>query len=177
MIHKITQNILILINMKRFLVFLIPLLFSAQCTIQKQVSQPPKIIFGDQRLKDIHDEFIKDLNDHQIATLNKKPLRVFEYQTLGYTYWGLTFPDASVIMIDTTFMQGSKELLYVVAYHELAHFYLRAKHEEFCNLCIMQPKISKENAERIYNNIEFHKKWLLRKSYLRTIFFYLLNLK
>ena len=34
-------------------------------------------------------------------------------------------------------------------------------------------------ADRLHNieTIEFHKKWLLRKSYLRTIFFYLLNLK
>ena len=154
--------------MKKLISLLLPLLFSAQCSVQKEnINETKTTIFGDQKLKDIHNDFMSDLVEHKMFTLTKKHLRVFDYQPLGYGYWGLTFPEAAVIVIDTTFMEGSEELLYVVSYHELAHFYLKAEHEFFCGLCIMQPKISKEEAKKIYDNIYFHKQWLFRGNYLK----------
>ena len=152
--------------MKRLLFLLLPLLFSAQCIVQKEnINETKTTIFGDQKLKDIHNDFISDLIEHKMFTLTKKHLRVFDYQPLGYGYWGLTFPEAAVIVIDTTFMEGSEELLYVVSYHELAHFYLKAKHDEYCGLCIMQPRISVEDAKKMYENFEFQKQWLFRSNY------------
>lgn len=152
--------------MKFIIVLLTSMFFFSDCTSQKEnINETKKTIFGDQKLKDIHSEFIKDCKSYHMYSIAKKHLRVIDYQPLGFGYWGITFPESAVIVIDTTFMD-SKEILYVVVYHELAHFYLKAQHERFCGLCIMQPKITEEDAKKIYDNIEFHKQWLLRSNYL-----------
>lgn len=164
--------------MKTLLIFFFPFLFFSQCSTQKEnINETKKTIFGDQKLKEIHDDFIRDLKNYRIFSIDKKHLRVFDYQRLGFGYWGITYPDASVIMIDTTFMEGSEELLYVVCYHELAHFYLSAEHEKFCGLCIMQPRIDHEDAKKIYDNFEFHKQWLFRSSYLTPYIFIFFDMK
>lgn len=152
--------------MKRLpiLIMILILFLGSQCvSVKENINEAKKPVFGDQKLKNIHDEFIKDCKKYDLNKFTKKNLRVLDYQSLGFGYWGITFPEASVIVIDTTFMGGSKELLYVVTYHELAHFYLESKHNEFCDLCIMRPKISKEMAKEIYNNIDYHKKLLFSK--------------
>jgi len=153
--------------MKYFFILPLILFLFSQCITKKEnINETKKTIFGDQKLKNIHNDFIEDLIEHRMLSISKKHLRVLDYQRLGFGYWGITYPEAKVIVIDTTFMDESKELLYIVVYHELAHFYLEAKHEKFCNLCIMQPRIDEESAKKIYNNFNFHKEWLFGSNYL-----------
>lgn len=151
-----------------------------QCSVTKRqinqnINETKKTIFGDKKIQKIHDEFIEDCKVYKIKNVTKKHLRVVDYQTLGFGYWGVTFPEASIILIDTTFMNSSEELFYVVLYHELAHFYLESRHDKNCNLCIMQPIIDEKRAKEIYKNLQFHKDWLFKKQYYNSVIFNILE--
>lgn len=126
--------------------------------------------FGDKRLELIHDEFINDCNRFGFGGfVMGKTLRVMDYEDLGYGYFGITFPKSGIILIDTSNMESSYELLYIVTYHELAHFYLEAPHIN-CNFCIMKPEVNKRNAEIMYNRIEYYKNLLFKMANFRLFF-------
>ena len=147
---------------KYFILIIFPLILLTYDGLYKN-PYPHETVFGDEKLKVIHSEFIQDCKRFGCGgVVRDKDLLIMDYDQLYSGFVGLTSHKLKAILIDTTIMGSSKSFLYVVAYHELAHFYLRAKHDSSCDLCIMMPSISIVEAMKIYYNMEQYKKKLFK---------------
>ena len=67
-------------------------------------------------------------------------------------------------------MHGNANLLRVVTYHELSHFYLREPHTTHGELDIMMPVLSPEQADSIVARWEFYKRRLFVPFLIRSYF-------
>jgi hypothetical protein len=135
----------------------ISIIFILTFFVGDNFAQRGKTHFGDKKLESIHKEFINDCKKFGLEEIVKdRKLKIIDYENLGFSYLGITFPKVGIILIDTLNMRSSKELFHIVVYHELAHFYLHATHIN-CEACIMRPSLDVEKAKQIYRNFELHK--------------------
>ncbi len=159
--------------MKNKILLIIIIVFIACSSSVKQDNPPITYIFSaedciDPQLYDIRNEFFKDAKRYGIRDIfYQKQLLLLKYNALPESIWGLCYPDIGFIFIDSTKMNADTSLIWIVTYHELAHFYLDAEHTDTCRLNIMMPVITKTQADSIYKNFNAYKAGMFRTYHIK----------
>ena len=121
-----------------------------------------KLYFADKKLEMVHDQFLEDCKKYGVEHLVKKDGLMMLYKKLNGNTLGVAAFGKKTIFIDSSKVNTSEALFWIVAYHELGHYYLSSPHIK-CETCIMNETLDPPDVEIIWDNFEFYKEQMFKQ--------------